>query len=94
VFSRVAERHPQHRFATFNTEQEPELVESLGISHIPTLMLYRDGLLLFQQPGYLDEEALDDVITQAESLDMAMVRAEIEAEKPQTSHADSRAEVS
>jgi thioredoxin 1 len=83
VFDRVAARYPEHAFAKLDTGAEEELVSSLGISHIPTLMLFRDGVLLFKQPGYLDDEGLDDILAQAASLDMDLVRAEIAADQGQ-----------
>jgi len=81
VFERVAVHHAEHRFATIDTESQPELAEALKVTHIPTLMLYRNGLLLLRQPGYLDENGLNDVIAQAMALDMAVVRAAIEADQ-------------
>ena len=73
----MASRHPQHVFGKLNTQTERELVDSLGVEHIPSLLLYRDGILLFQQPGSFDQKALEDIVSQAESLDMNQVRAEI-----------------
>jgi len=83
VFRRVAEKHPGHRFAQIDTDEEKELREALGITHVPSLLLYRDGMLLFRQAGKFDEDTLDDVIAQAESLDMQEVRAELAAEEDQ-----------
>jgi len=80
VFERVAQRFSRHRFGKLNTQQEQEITGDLGVEHIPTLLLFRDGLLLFKQPGYYDEEKLSDIVRQAESLDMKEVRAQIEAE--------------
>ncbi|MCU0692124.1 MAG: thioredoxin family protein [Polyangiaceae bacterium] len=77
VFETVADRHPEHTFGKLDTESNAKLVEALGISHIPTLVLYRDGIMLFNQRGYLDEEPLDDIVRQAESLDMNEVRAHL-----------------
>jgi thioredoxin 1 len=89
VFERVAGKHPGHTFAKLDTQREKSLVKDLEIENIPTLLLYRDGLLLFKQPGYYEEEELDDIVKQAESLDMDEVRAGIEkeasAEKPNNS---------
>jgi thioredoxin 1 len=84
VFRRVASKHPQHRFAQIDTDAEKELRESLGITHVPSLLVFRDGLLLFKQSGKFDEETLDNIIAQAESLDMRQVRAELagEADNP------------
>jgi thioredoxin 1 len=53
----------------------------LGIEQIPSLVLFRDGLMLFNQPGYFDDGGLDDIVAQAESLDMEQVRSAIEADQ-------------
>ena len=81
VFERVAERHPEHTFCKYDTQENKEFTSALGIDNIPTLLLFRDGLLLFKQPGYYEEDKLDDIIGQAESLDMDEVRAAMAAEK-------------
>ena len=52
----------------------------MGIENIPTLMLYRDGILLFQQPGYFEEEKLEDILDQATNINMDEVRAHIAEE--------------
>ena len=80
VFEGVAENRPGHLFATLNTEDEPEITESAGVSHIPTLMLYRDGVLLLKHPGYVDRAGLEDIVDQAEALDMDMVRTDMAAQ--------------
>ena len=81
VFEDAAHRHPAHRFAKLNTQTEESLVASLGIEHIPALLLFRDGLMLLKQPGYFDADGLDGIIAQAESLNMNEVRAAIAAEQ-------------
>ena len=81
IYATVAERYPQHAFAKLDTLAQDELTSTLGIAHVPTLLLYRDGILLFNQAGNFDEARLDDIISQAKSLDMDMVRAEIERER-------------
>lgn len=80
IFAATSERHPGHTFTALDTRAEPDLAGELGIVNVPTLMLFRDGLLLYVQSGSFDAEALDDIIRQAESLDMGLVRTEIEAE--------------
>jgi thioredoxin 1 len=80
VFERVANRFPNHTFGKLNTQTEIELSEILEIAHIPSLLLYRGGYLLFRQPGYFDEEKLVDIVKQAESLDMNKVRAQMDEE--------------
>jgi len=80
VFEKSSESHPDITFAKVDTEAEQVLAGKLGIMSIPTLMMFRDGILLFNQAGALPQAALEDLITQAEGLDMDKVRAEIEAE--------------
>jgi thioredoxin 1 len=77
VYRRVAEKRSQHTFTELDTETQKNLRSALGISHIPSLLLYRDGILLFKEPGNFDEETLSGIIDQAEALDMEMVRAEM-----------------
>ena len=81
IYRRVAERHPRHTFGTLDTQKVEDIVAKLGIQHIPALLLYRDGLLLFQESGNFDEAKLENVISQAERLDMDAVRREIEAQR-------------
>jgi len=81
IYAKVAERYPQHTFAKLDTLAEDELVSTLGIAHVPTLLLYQDGILLFNQAGNFDEARLEDIIAQAEALDMDMVRTEIDRER-------------
>jgi thioredoxin 1 len=81
IFEKTAARRENHTFAKLDTTAEAGLVSELNIEHVPTLLLYRDGILLFQQPGYYEEEKLDDILNQAENLDMKQVRDHIEEEK-------------
>jgi thioredoxin 1 len=78
TFEAAAERHRSHIFAKLNTHDESELAKRLKVSHIPTIILFRDGLLLLRQPGYLKHEEIDEVIATAEGLDMEQVRADME----------------
>jgi thioredoxin 1 len=75
VFERVSERHPDAVFAKVDTEDQPELAGRYGITSIPTLVVYRDGIPVFGQPGALPEPALEDVLRQVRELDMDDVRA-------------------
>ncbi|UCG52299.1 MAG: thioredoxin family protein [Candidatus Latescibacterota bacterium] len=77
IFEAVAAKHSRHTFGKIDTQSEKDLVSKLGIDHIPTLLLYRDGVLVFRQPGYFSEEQLEDIVRQAESLDMNEVRSHI-----------------
>jgi thioredoxin 1 len=74
VFERAAERHPEITFGKLDTEAEPELAGAAGIRSIPTLMAFRDGVLVFSQPGALPESALEQVIDAVRGLDMDDVR--------------------
>lgn len=80
VFEQASEEHPDITFAKVDTEAEQELAARLQIMSIPTLMMFRDGVLLFSQPGALPKQALDDLIGQAVELDMDQVRAELAAQ--------------
>lgn len=79
IFERVSDKHPDITFATVDTDANQELSAMAGIRSIPTLMIFRDGVLLFNQAGVLSERALEDVIVQVRGLDMAAVRAKLEA---------------
>ena len=82
IFEAVSEAHPKHIFAKVDTEAEKDLTAKLGIEHIPTLLLYREGILLFRQPGYYEQDELQGIVQQAESLDMNAVREQLAAEEP------------
>lgn len=79
VFEAASEEHPDMVFAKVDTEAEQDLAAALNIQSIPTLMVFRDGILMFAQPGALPKAVLDDVISQVEALDMEEVRAQVEA---------------
>lgn len=79
IFERVSEKYPDITFAKVDTDANQELSAMAGIKSIPTLMMFRDGILLFNQAGALPEPALEDIITQARGLDMNAIRAELEA---------------
>ena len=79
VFEAAAELHPDVVFAKVDTEAERALAGSAGIMSIPTLMAFRDGVLVFSQPGALPAPALEELITQVQALDMDAVRREIAA---------------
>ncbi len=74
VFERVSERNTDAVFAKVDTEAEPELAQMYGITAIPTLVVYRDGIPVFGQPGAMREGDLEDVLRQVRDLDMAAVR--------------------
>jgi len=77
VFEAAATDHPDITFAKVDTEAERGLAGAAGIMSIPTLMAFRDGILVFSQPGALPAAALADLIDQIEALDMDAVRASV-----------------
>jgi thioredoxin reductase (NADPH) len=81
VYDRSAQAHPDVMHAKVDTQAEFELAATLGIRSVPTIMAFRDGVLVYSQPGAMPSAALEDLITQVKSLDMAAVRAKIAARK-------------
>jgi thioredoxin 1 len=77
IYEKAADGHPDVVFAKVNTDEQQELAGAFGIRSIPTLMVFREKVILFQQAGALPGNALDQVITQAKSLDMAKVHQEV-----------------
>ena len=77
VYEKASEEHQDIVFGKVDTEAEQALAGQAGISSIPTLMIFRDGVLLFAQPGAIPGNALDDLIAQARNLDRDEVRAEL-----------------
>ena len=77
IYERAAEAHRDVVFGKIDTEQEQELAGAFNIRSIPTLMVFREKVVLFQQAGALPASALEQVITHAKSLDMAKVHQEI-----------------
>jgi len=77
IFEETASENPDVTFAKVNTEAEQQLAGSLGIMSIPTIMIFRDGVQLFAQPGALPKGALDDLLRQVRELDMDEVRAQL-----------------
>ena len=78
IFEKSSNAHPEIRFAKVDTEAEQGLAAALQIQSIPTIMIFRDGILLFNQAGAMPEHSLEEIITTAEGLDMEEIRAEIE----------------
>ena len=79
VYEKASETHPDVVFAKVNTDEQQELAGAFGIRSIPTLMVFREKVILFQQAGALPGNALEQVITQAKSLDMNKVHQEVNA---------------
>jgi len=81
VFERASEQHPGILFAKVDTEAEQELAGQFQVRSIPTLMVFRDNIMLFNQAGALPEQALESLIGQVNDLDMDEVRRKIAEEK-------------
>lgn len=81
VFDRSSQTHPDVVHAKVDTQAERDLAAAVEIRSIPTIMAFRDGVLVFSRPGALAPAALDDLISRVKSLDMADVRAKIAARK-------------
>lgn len=80
VYEKLSEEFPEITFAKIDTEAEREIAGAAGISSIPTLMAFRDGVLLYREAGALPESSLKELIGQIQALDMEKVRAEIASE--------------
>jgi len=76
VYERVSEANPDVVFTKVDTEAEPELAGRYDISSIPMLVVYRDGIPVFGQPGAVPQPVLEDLLTQVRELDMEQVRAQ------------------
>ena len=81
TFESVSEEHENIVFAKVNTEEEQEIAAHFGIRSIPTLMIFREKIIIFSQPGALPESAFKELIGKASELDMEEVREQIEQEK-------------
>lgn len=84
VFEKVAEAHPDVVFAKVNTDEEQEIAAHFQIRSIPTLMVFRDQVIVFSQPGALPQGAFEQVVQKAKSLDMDEVRKHIAEEEKKT----------
>ncbi len=80
TYEAASEAHPDITFGSINTEEQRDLSSAAGIKSIPTLMVFRDGILVFSQPGALPAAGLDQVIAGVRGLDMSEVRRQIAAE--------------
>ncbi|WP_448319717.1 thioredoxin [Streptomyces sp. CO7] len=83
VYEKAAEANPDLVFAKVDTEAQPELAQAFGIQSIPTLMIVRDQVAVFAQPGALPAPVLEDLIGQARGLDMEEVRRSVAAQQAQ-----------
>mgnify|MGYP002631712711 CR=1 FL=1 len=83
VFEAISEKHPDVVFAKVNSDDEQGLAAHFAIRSIPTLMLFREEVIVFMQAGALPEAGLESVLTQAKALDMDQVRSDIAARQAQ-----------
>ena len=83
VFEAVSDKYPDIVFAKVNTEEERELGGMFQIRSIPTLMIFRDQIIIFAQPGALPGNALEEIIGKAQALDMDKVRRDMAAQQTQ-----------
>lgn len=83
IFEQASEENPDAVFGKVDTEAQPEIASTFNITSIPTLMIIRDNIVLFAQPGALPANALEELITKAEALDMDEVRASLAEAKAQ-----------
>jgi thioredoxin-like negative regulator of GroEL len=81
TFEAVSEQHPDVVFAKVNTEAEPDLAAAFNIRSIPTLMVFREKVILFSQAGMLPKAAFEQVVQKSLEVDMAKVHAEIAAQE-------------
>ncbi len=88
IFEAASERHEQVLWGKLDTEQEKELASAFRIRSIPNLMVFRQGILLFQQAGVIPGGALDELVGKIQELDMDEVRKRIE--EHERAHAEGR----
>jgi thioredoxin 1 len=79
IYEEVAGKHPDIVFGKVNTEEQQELAAAFQVRSIPTLMIFRDGVLLFSQPGMVPAEVLEELVGKVKALDMEAVKKEIAA---------------
>ena len=83
IFEEVSDKHPDIIFGKVNTEEQQQLAAMFQIRSIPTLMIFREQIVIFSQPGMLPGSSLEEIIQQARELDMDMVREEIAKQQAQ-----------
>jgi thioredoxin 1 len=81
IFERASDKHADLTFAKVDTEAQPELAQAFQITSIPTLVVIKDKVVLYAQPGALPEPTLEDLIRQAREVDMEQVRADLAADQ-------------
>mgnify|MGYP001820527225 FL=1 len=83
IYEEASEKHEDIVFAKVNTEEEQELGASFQIRSIPTLMIFREKIILYSQPGMIGAPQLDELVEKVKELDMDMVRAEVAEQEKQ-----------
>lgn len=83
TFEKASEEHPDHTFAKLDTEAHQDLAAALEIQSIPTIMAFRDGILVYRDAGALPPNAFQDLIKQVEDLDMDEVRKQVAEQNAQ-----------
>jgi thioredoxin 1 len=86
VFEQASQTHADATFAKVDTEDQQQLAARYGVRSIPTLVIYRDGIPVFGQPGALSGPMLDDLLEQVRGLDMQMVRSQYEQQLKDAGH--------
>ena len=86
IYDKASDRYPDAVFGKINTEEQPELAGTFGIQSIPTLMVFRDQILVFARPGLVPGEALDELLGKVKALDMDSVRKQIEEDEAAHAH--------
>ncbi|MEN8148137.1 MAG: thioredoxin [Campylobacterota bacterium] len=81
IYEKTAEQYPDIVFGKVNTEDEQALAGQFQIRSIPTLIIIKENIAVFQQPGVIPEEGIKDVLRQVQELDMDMVRKEVEKQQ-------------
>lgn len=89
IYESISEKHDDIVFAKINTEDQQELGASFQIRSIPTLMIFREKIVIFSQAGALPESALQEIIGKVKELDMDVVRAEVEKQQAEAKKAES-----
>lgn len=84
IFEQASNKHADITFGKIDTEAQPELSGAFEIRSIPTLMIFRDGILLFEQPGALPAAVLEDLISKVRALDMDDVRRQVAAQRAES----------
>lgn len=91
IFEAAAERHPDVTWGKVNTDEQRELASAFQVMSIPTLMVFREGLLMFEQPGIIPGPALDELIAKVKEVDLDEVRAALEKQQAEQDAAEREA---